>query len=95
MLILILIDVQYLQKLVFSFEKGSNVQNHSVSDSHHSIKKFPPAKFPIPLLRGFYCLLLNFIWKTLIMGDIHLSPKLKNFMLIIILSSNKKILNFQ
>ena len=28
MLILILIDVQYFQNLVFSFEKGSNVQNH-------------------------------------------------------------------
>ena len=53
MLILILIDVQYLQNLVFSFENGSNVQNHSLSDSHHSIKKFPLAKFPISLLRGF------------------------------------------
>ena len=28
MLILILIDVQYFQNLVFSFEKGSNVQYH-------------------------------------------------------------------
>ena len=41
MLILILIDVQYLQKAVFSFEKGSNDQNH-FSDSHHPVKKFSP-----------------------------------------------------
>ena len=46
MLILVLIDVQYLHNLVSSFEKGSNVQNQSLpdshhSDSHHSIKKFP------------------------------------------------------
>ena len=37
MLILILIDVQYSQKAVFSFEKGLNGQNHS-SGSHHPIK---------------------------------------------------------
>ena len=78
MLILILIDVQYLQNLVFSFEKGSNVQNHSLSDSHHS-KKNLPAKFPIPLLREFSCLPLDTIWKTLMMGDIHLSLKLKKY----------------
>ena len=40
MLILILIDVQYSQNAVFSFEKGSNHQNHS-SSSHHLVKKFP------------------------------------------------------
>ena len=42
MLILILIDVQYSQKAVFSFEKGSNDQNHFSSDSHHAVKKFSP-----------------------------------------------------
>ena len=47
MLILILNDVQYLQNVAFSFEKGSNGQNHSSSDSHHLMKKFPLAKFPI------------------------------------------------
>ena len=31
MLILILIDVQYSQNAVFSYEKGSNRQNHSSS----------------------------------------------------------------
>ena len=41
MLSLILINVKYLQNLVFSSEKSSNVQNHSLSDSHHSIKRFP------------------------------------------------------
>ena len=46
---LTLIDFQYLQKVVFSFEKGSNGQNHSSSGTHHTIKKIPPpAKFSIP-----------------------------------------------
>ena len=31
MLVLILIDVQYLQNAVFSFEKGSSCQYHSTS----------------------------------------------------------------
>ena len=35
MLILILIDVQYLNNVVFSFEKYSNGQNHSSSGPHH------------------------------------------------------------
>ena len=38
MLILILIDVQYSQNAVFSFENFSNRQNHS-SGSHHLVKK--------------------------------------------------------
>ena len=41
MLILILIDVQYSQNTVFSFEKFSNRQNHSSSSSHHLVKKSP------------------------------------------------------
>ena len=41
MLILILIDVQYSQNAAFSFEKFSNRQNHSSSDSHHLVKKSP------------------------------------------------------
>ena len=58
MLILILIDVQYSQKAVFSFEKGLNRQNHSSSGSLHLVKKIPPSKisnFPQPLTA---------IWKT-------------------------------
>ena len=42
-------------------------------------KKNLPAKFPIPLLREFSCLPLDTIWKTLMMGDIHLSLKLKKY----------------
>ena len=50
MLILILIDVQYLQNVVFSFGKGSNGQNHSSSDSHHHNEKIPSQQtFPSPL----------------------------------------------
>ena len=48
MLLLILIDVQYSQKAVFSFEKGLNSQNHSSSGSLHPVKKVSPVKFPIP-----------------------------------------------
>ena len=71
MLILILIDVQYLQNLVFSFEKGSDVQNPSLSDSHQ--QNFPSKKKKSPL---------NTTRKTLMMGDIHLSSKLKKYALI-------------
>ena len=38
MIILILINVQDLQNVVFSFEKDSNGQNHSLSDFYHPIK---------------------------------------------------------
>ena len=58
MLIFILTDVQYSQKVALSFEKGSNRQNLSSSGSLHPVKKFPPVKFPIlpqPLTA---------IWKT-------------------------------
>ena len=48
MLILILIDVQNSQKAVFSFEKGSNDQNHPSKGSSHPVKKSPQAKFLIP-----------------------------------------------
>ena len=41
MLILVLIDIQYMQNVVFSFEKGSNGQNHSSSDSHHPTTHTP------------------------------------------------------
>ena len=45
-LILILINVQFLQNVVSSFEKGSRGQNHSLSDSHHPTEKSPGANFP-------------------------------------------------
>ena len=45
MLVLILIDVQYSQNSVFSFEKFLNRQNHSSLGSHYLVKKFPPAVF--------------------------------------------------
>ena len=41
MLILILINVQYLQIVLFSFEKGLNDQKYSSSDSHQPIKQSP------------------------------------------------------
>ena len=58
MLILILIDVQYSQKAVFSFEKGSNCENHSSSGFLHPVKTFPSVKFLIPHQP------LTAIWKT-------------------------------
>ena len=42
MVILILIDVQYSQRAVFSFEKDSNRQNHSSSDSRYKFPILPP-----------------------------------------------------
>ena len=47
MLILILINVQYLEKAVFSFKIGSTGQKYSSSGYHHPIKKFPAPKFLI------------------------------------------------
>ena len=47
MLTVILIDVQYSHKAVFSFEKDSNHQNPSSSGSLHPVKK-SPHQFPIP-----------------------------------------------
>ena len=59
MLILILIDVQYSQKAVCRFEKGSNSQNHFSLGPHHLVKEMPPpekfASSPSSL---------NTIWKT-------------------------------
>ena len=56
MLILILFDVLYSQKAVFSCEKGSNRQNHSSSGSLHPVnppRKLsdspPPPLHPLPL----------------------------------------------
>ena len=40
MLILILINIQYVQNIAFSFEKGLTKQNNTSSDSYHLI--FPP-----------------------------------------------------
>ena len=48
MLILILIDVQDSQKAVFSFEKGSNRQNHSCLGFLYPVKKSPPSKISAP-----------------------------------------------
>ena len=58
MLILILMDVQYLHNVVFRM-----VKNHSLPDSHQPIKKSSPQQnFP---LGGNFSLPLNAIWKTL------------------------------
>ena len=55
MLNLILIDVQYSQKVGFNFEK-----DHISSGFLHLVKKSSPLKFPIPLPRPtLYCYLEN------------------------------------
>ena len=59
MLILILIDVQYLQNVVFSFEKGLDGQNYPSSSSHYLIKKKKTSKI------SYSPPSLNAIWKTL------------------------------
>ena len=48
MLILILMDVQYLQNVVFTTGRGLNNQSHSLSGSHHMIKKVPTQQSFIP-----------------------------------------------
>ena len=44
----------------FSFEKGSNRQNHSSSGSLHPVKKSTPSKIPTPTPP--YCYLENPAW---------------------------------
>ena len=66
MLILILVDVQYSENAVFSFEKGSNCQNHSSLGSHHLVNNLTSkiSKFSPPS-GGIYPPPLTAIWKTL------------------------------
>ena len=53
------INVQYLQNVAYSFEKGLSGQNHTFWDSHHPTQKSPPqANFLAPLPS-------NTIWKNL------------------------------
>ena len=52
MVILTLIDVQYLQKVAFSFEESSNGQNQYFSGSHFPVKKFSQQNLPFPTTRG-------------------------------------------
>ena len=58
-LILVLIDVQYLQNVVFKFKIGSNGQNHSSLDFHHPVKNFTPSKISITHWVGGFPLLLK------------------------------------
>ena len=51
MLIFALIDVQYLQNVVFSFEKGLNGLNYPSPGSHDPIKS-PEQNFCFPPLGG-------------------------------------------
>ena len=62
MLILILIDVQYSQKAIFSFEKGLNCENYSYPGSHHPVKNLPQQNFKFPPSWGWIPPLLNRIW---------------------------------
>ena len=65
MLSFVLINVQYLQNVVFSFEKGLNGQVYSSSDSNHLIKKNPPSKISHSPYLGDPPPQLNTIWKIL------------------------------
>ena len=52
MLILILIDIQYLQNIVFSFEKGSNGKKSLFVRVLPYDKKFTMQNLPFPPLGG-------------------------------------------
>ena len=63
---LILILIQYLQYVVFSFKKGSNGQNQPLTDSYHPMKKFAPIKISDSRLGGEISPYpFNAVWKTL------------------------------
>ena len=65
MLILILIDVLYLQNVAFSFEKGLNVQNRSSSGSHLLMKKsYPLTLFGKPCYVSDLSKLETLLYKT-------------------------------
>ena len=83
MLILILINVQYLQNVVFSFEKGSSGQNHSLSDSHNQIEKSLQVNFSSTSLP------LTTVWKTLDRG-----PSLLKFVCLFQVKFNFSMDNF-
>ena len=74
MVILILIDVQYSHKAVFSFEKGLIGQNHSSSGYHHPVKKFAQANFPAPPLTP-YCYLENHVVINILQRNCLFLPK--------------------
>ena len=65
MLILILVDIQYLQSVVFGFKKGSDSQNHSRSDSHLPDRKLSDSKIsyppPPPSTQRYYKTLSNVV----------------------------------
>ena len=65
MLILILIDVQYLQKAVFNLAKGLSRQNHSSSGFFHLMKKSPSKISDSPQLGRTYTPPFIATWKTL------------------------------
>ena len=86
MLILILINVQYLQNVLFSFEKSLNGQIHSPLDSHHQIKKVL-SPHPFPSTGGNSSpLTLNTIWITL--NRIKTVAKTMTLLIVLITSYN-------
>ena len=68
MLILVLIDAQYIQNVVFSFEKGLNGQNQSLSESHHS-RSHTPSKICI-ILHGYELFQTGFCIIELFAGEL-------------------------
>ena len=74
---MILIDIQYLQNVVFSFEKDLNSQYHS-SDPHYLVIQNSPNKISdflyLPRVGEISLLPLKVIWKTLTTDAILLQP---------------------
>ena len=80
MLILILIDVQYLQNVNFSFEKGLNGQNSLLLEVPPTDKKFPQQNFSFPPTVGRdFPSPLNAFWKILCKLYLDRFPQLFTF----------------
>ena len=75
-LVLILINVQHSQKAAFSFEKGSNHQNHSSLGSLHPIKNLPQYNGIVVLCN---CIMLKKKKKPLFMDGVQLSQGYSHF----------------
>ena len=92
--ILILIEVQYLQNVVFSFEKHLNGQNLLLIRFLPPDKKISQQNFPVPPTGGgkISPQPLNAIWKTLHTGKVHSANNTTQELKVVLLISTVPLL---